>query len=598
MKKNLLITAILCSTTVLSVIGRDYTVDDLTGGTWLPSEAQYRYYPTGTYGEDTGTLYEALSVDLLHATNAYGLTFEKQDENTILIKGMFGGLMDIPFTLSENVLTMDYNATSGGDHVYVVNNPANRPDIRKIILSPCDVYINSYNYNIFHSYSSNNWESNPIEEMTGTQDGNGNYDLSISFNNKPVELQITYTNGRTEKQYVDSYQFDMFKPTLTISDTQVRNGVSTDREYRGEFEFTGANTFQMAGLGGQYAGLTPELVSLNRGLFYIGSVGWDDYYEYGYAQKYQSDASFFNGEFDLKNRTALLYTTGYTLSFDNSWSTWGDKTVRSFKTREVIDSNRWQDNIRGTVTPIEDSANHRHDVDYWITNDGSCTTWLKLEFRFNDWQSVFQTSQADANVGLIKNTTFIPDQEIEVTLDADVEIEARSDDEESLKFSGTISANKNDYFVDSYDLYLIKGTHTSMAGNDKFNHEEWGHEEAICLNDYDDAKTTARSNGTADRRFSVTIPNDVLLSIDPEWTGQYTVYAKANYTNSHVLKPTFHDLTPVNSNYITAIAGVYSDDVNTEVEYFNLQGVRVAEPEQGGVYLRRCGTKVEKVVIR
>lgn len=82
MKKNLLITAILCSTTVLSVIGRDYTVDDLTGGTWLPSEAQYRYYPTGTYGEDTGTLYEALSVDLLHATNAYGLTFEKQDENT------------------------------------------------------------------------------------------------------------------------------------------------------------------------------------------------------------------------------------------------------------------------------------------------------------------------------------------------------------------------------------------------------------------------------------------------------------------------------------------------------------------------------------
>lgn len=543
MKKNLLITAILCSTTVLSVIGRDYTIDDLTGGTWLPSEAQYRYYPTGTYGEDTGTLYEALSVDLLHATNAYGLTFEKQDENTILIKGMFGGLMDIPFTLSDNVLTMDYNATSDGDPVYVVNNPANRPDIRKIILSPCDVYINSYNYNIFHSYSSDNWESNPIEEMTGTQDGNGNYDLSISFNNKPVELQITYTNGRTEKQYVDSYQFDI------------------------------------------------------RGLFYIGSVGWDDYYEYGYAQKYQSDASFFNGEFDLKNRTALLYTTGYTLSFDNSWSTWGDKTVRSFKTREVV-GNGWQDNIRGTVTPIEDSANHRHDVDYWITNDGSCTTWLKLEFKFNDWQSVFQTSQADANVGLIKNTTFIPDQEIEVTLDADVEIEARSDDEESLKFSGTISANKNDYFVDSYDLYLIKGTHTSVAGNDKFNHEEWGHEEAICLNDYDDAKTTARSNGTADRRFSVTIPNDVLLSIDPEWTGQYTVYAKANYTNSHVLKPTFHDLTPVNSNYITAIAGVYSDDVNTEVEYFNLQGVRVAEPEQGGVYLRRCGTKVEKVVIR
>lgn len=47
----------------------------------------------------------------------------------------------------------------------------------------------------------------------------------------------------------------------------------------------------------------------------------------------------------------------------------------------------------------------------------------------------------------------------------------------------------------------------------------------------------------------------------------------------------------------SAIATVETEDADAPVELFNLQGVRVANPENG-LYIRRQGNKVEKVVIR
>lgn len=47
------------------------------------------------------------------------------------------------------------------------------------------------------------------------------------------------------------------------------------------------------------------------------------------------------------------------------------------------------------------------------------------------------------------------------------------------------------------------------------------------------------------------------------------------------------------------ISGVAADaDVNAPVEFFNLQGVRVAHPTEGQLVIRRQGTKVEKVVLK
>ncbi len=49
-------------------------------------------------------------------------------------------------------------------------------------------------------------------------------------------------------------------------------------------------------------------------------------------------------------------------------------------------------------------------------------------------------------------------------------------------------------------------------------------------------------------------------------------------------------------NVFSGVEGVVADDANAPVEYFNLQGVRVAA-DQPGIYIRRQGSKVEKVSI-
>jgi hypothetical protein len=60
------------------------------------------------------------------------------------------------------------------------------------------------------------------------------------------------------------------------------------------------------------------------------------------------------------------------------------------------------------------------------------------------------------------------------------------------------------------------------------------------------------------------------------------------------------DVTTVRLNAngtISGINGVAADNQNAPVEYYNLQGVRVSNPGTG-LYIRRQGTKVEKVAIR
>lgn len=41
-----------------------------------------------------------------------------------------------------------------------------------------------------------------------------------------------------------------------------------------------------------------------------------------------------------------------------------------------------------------------------------------------------------------------------------------------------------------------------------------------------------------------------------------------------------------------------SDNDNAPVEFYNLQGIKVANPANGGVYIRRQGNKVTKVIVR
>lgn len=39
-------------------------------------------------------------------------------------------------------------------------------------------------------------------------------------------------------------------------------------------------------------------------------------------------------------------------------------------------------------------------------------------------------------------------------------------------------------------------------------------------------------------------------------------------------------------------------NIGQSVEYYNLQGVRIAEPKKGTLYLRKQGSKTEKIIMQ
>lgn len=53
----------------------------------------------------------------------------------------------------------------------------------------------------------------------------------------------------------------------------------------------------------------------------------------------------------------------------------------------------------------------------------------------------------------------------------------------------------------------------------------------------------------------------------------------------------------VSEGTMTGVAGVEAEAADAQTEWFTLQGVRVAAPAEGGLYIRRQGSKVEKVVL-
>lgn len=113
--------------------------------------------------------------------------------------------------------------------------------------------------------------------------------------------------------------------------------------------------------------------------------------------------------------------------------------------------------------------------------------------------------------------------------------------------------------------------------------------------------------------FSVlTAEETAAIEADDTWTNsglqEYTVtvengknYAFAAVPTGMTPSVTHSDATGVSvsaTGVITGVEGVEADaDINAPVEYFNLQGQPVANPANG-IYIRRQGSKVAKVIIR
>lgn len=98
----------------------------------------------------------------------------------------------------------------------------------------------------------------------------------------------------------------------------------------------------------------------------------------------------------------------------------------------------------------------------------------------------------------------------------------------------------------------------------------------------------------------------------PDASG-FTPFSQTVYGNAtlHVLKGLINDYKTTSpwshffnivgdAEITTGVEGIESDEmtVGQPAEYYNLQGVRVAEPKKGALYLRKQGNKTEKIIMR
>lgn len=98
-------------------------------------------------------------------------------------------------------------------------------------------------------------------------------------------------------------------------------------------------------------------------------------------------------------------------------------------------------------------------------------------------------------------------------------------------------------------------------------------------------------NGDAWNNYAVFIKEISFTSHDGESLGEGVKYA--NQEKSDVYFDAVFDQTPTGSG----VEAIESVDVNAPVEYYNLQGVKVANPEKG-IFVKKQGNKTSKVVVR
>ena len=72
------------------------------------------------------------------------------------------------------------------------------------------------------------------------------------------------------------------------------------------------------------------------------------------------------------------------------------------------------------------------------------------------------------------------------------------------------------------------------------------------------------------------------------------------YEYDYELMEDYPALRYTSEGYFDASAGIDDVTVDTDapVEYFNLQGIRVANPSAGNIYIRRQGAKTDKVLVK
>lgn len=276
-------------------------------------------------------------------------------------------------------------------------------------------------------------------------------------------------------------------------------------------------------------------------------------------------------------------------------SVYGTYTVQDYSHR---DADRWHKNSGGNLV-TERLLNVELDDYKMMTSDG----YVNLQPWYNTKMEIADEYTADPTFGTYTVTT----------------------SEGWLHFNVNI-AEKNEAHVGDYDLYIVPGTKSTIAGDSEFLHTNHGHARAININQLGEVPATAAAAASTNGVVNVTrvvAPEDFK---DFGWSddeisearkGNFSMYIRARYNNSN-LEHTYHNLTPVR-NTVTGIEEVAAssslaarggngiitiEGTSSLIEVYNLSGVCVysgynTEIEVNpGLYIVRADNQTVKVSVR
>lgn len=123
---------------------------------------------------------------------------------------------------------------------------------------------------------------------------------------------------------------------------------------------------------------------------------------------------------------------------------------------------------------------------------------------------------------------------------------------------------------------LTTGTVEAKAGSFKIATSLWG------ARDWNQAYFFFRDEADADK-MALNQDGDLQWNIDQD--GKYIISVN-----------TLTDAVSIKPATSTGITDTVAAPADITPEYYTLQGIRVANPQAGGIYIRRCGTSVAKVI--
>lgn len=258
------------------------------------------------------------------------------------------------------------------------------------------------------------------------------------------------------------------------------------------------------------------------------------------------------------------------------------------------------DDIMGSIS-TGNTISHTSESNFWV-DPGECRTLVKgASIKIGPFAGVHQEGAYSTSAFSIESEGGTA--ETDVTLDCKItSCNCSFDEVEMIKYVDcTFEVNKNDMYVESYDIYMIPAG--KVSGNPTNNGdflEGNGHKHAIYV-----GSVTADSNSQTIYPKAYNVSTSVLLdNAIADASNEYYFFIAANYRSdiavaslksvsraASSLHPTFHSLFAPGS--VTAIDGISAPEAG-DVEYYDLHGRRVATPGQG-IYLRRQGTSVSKI---